>query len=56
MGEELATTIFPKLIELYKKGKFPFDKLIKYYSFEEINEAIQDTKIGTTIKPIIKFE
>ncbi|TWI58177.1 NAD(P)-dependent alcohol dehydrogenase [Halalkalibacter nanhaiisediminis] len=56
MGEGVPQLYIPKLIELYKKGKFPFEKLIKYYSFEEINEAIQDTKIGTTIKPIIKFE
>ena len=56
MGEGVPQLYIPKLIELYKKGKFPFDKLIKFYSFEDINEAIQDTKIGTTIKPIIKFE
>lgn len=55
MGEGVPQIFIPKLIELYKKGKFPFDKLIKYYTFEQINDAIDDSKKGTTIKPIIKF-
>jgi aryl-alcohol dehydrogenase len=45
----------PQLISLYKEGKFPFDKLVKFYNFEDINQAVADSKNGTTIKPIIKM-
>ncbi len=44
----------PQLIDLYKQGKFPFDKLIKFYSLEEINEAAEDSEKGKTLKPVLK--
>lgn len=55
MGESVPQIYIPRLIELYKQGKFPFDKLITYYSFEDINKAVEDAHKGTTIKPILKF-
>lgn len=55
MGEGVPQIYIPRLIELYKQGKFPFDKLITYYSFEDINKAVEDAHKGTTIKPILKF-
>jgi len=30
------------MVELYRAGRFPFDKLIRLYPFEKINEAIDD--------------
>lgn len=47
----------PKLVKWYKQGKFPFDKLIKFYDFneEQIEKAFADSKNGTTIKPVIRF-
>jgi aryl-alcohol dehydrogenase len=55
MGGSVPQLYVPMLIELYKQGKFPFDKLITYYTLEEINQAIEDSKKGTTIKPVIKL-
>jgi aryl-alcohol dehydrogenase len=40
----------PKLIRLYRAGEFPFDRLVKFYDFREINRAIADSKRGETIK------
>jgi len=54
-GDAISDEFIPQLIELYKQGKFPFDKLVKYYEFDQINEAIHDTHTGATIKPIVKF-
>lgn len=55
MGGSVPQLYVPMLIELYKKGRFPFDKLIKYYKFDEINQAFEDSKNGKTIKPVIKL-
>lgn len=55
MGESVPQLYIPMLIELYKQGVFPFDKLIKYYTLDTINEAIADSKKGTTLKAIMKF-
>jgi aryl-alcohol dehydrogenase len=44
----------PQLIDLYKQGKFPFDKLIKFYALEQINEAAEDSEKGKTLKAVLK--
>ena len=54
-GDSIPRVFIPQLISLYKEGKFPFDKLVKFYNFEDINQAVADSKNGTTIKPIIKM-
>nr|WP_245462770.1 alcohol dehydrogenase catalytic domain-containing protein [Rhizobium leguminosarum] len=48
-------TNFPILAELYALGRFPFDKLVKFYDFDEINQAIHDSDSGKTIKPIVRM-
>ncbi|QKY70288.1 NAD(P)-dependent alcohol dehydrogenase [Lentibacillus sp. CBA3610] len=53
MGNAVPQLAIPKLIEYFKNGRFPFDKLLGFYRFEEINEAAADSSSGETIKPII---
>ncbi|KQT64384.1 MULTISPECIES: NAD(P)-dependent alcohol dehydrogenase [unclassified Aureimonas] len=54
-GESNSDVFIPILIDLYAQGKFPFDKLVTFYAFDEINEAIHDSKTGKTIKPIVRM-
>ena len=54
-GDSIPQIFIPQLLELYKQGKFPFDKLVKYYDFENINQAIHDSESGLVIKPILKM-
>ena len=53
-GDSIPKLFIPKLVDLYKQGRFPLDKLVKYYALDEINDAVSDTLKGTTIKCIIK--
>ncbi|BAQ08925.1 Zn-dependent alcohol dehydrogenases, class III [Bacillus sp. OxB-1] len=53
MGDAVPQLAIPKLIQYHKEGKFPFDKLVKFYKFDEINEASEDSNSGKTIKPIL---
>lgn len=55
LGSSIPQIFIPQLIQLYKEGKFPFDKLVKFYSLEEINQAAHDSETGVTIKPIVKI-
>jgi aryl-alcohol dehydrogenase len=34
------------LVKLYQAGRFPFDRLVKFYTFAQINRAIADSKRG----------
>jgi aryl-alcohol dehydrogenase len=54
-GNSIPKVFIPQLIEYYKAGKFPFDKLIKFYDFEQINTAFEDSKKGNVIKPVFKI-
>jgi aryl-alcohol dehydrogenase len=54
-GDSTPQLFIPKLIQFYKEGKFPFDKLIKFYDFEDINTAFEESKSGVTLKPVIRL-
>jgi aryl-alcohol dehydrogenase len=54
-GDSVPDVFIPQLIDLHLQGRFPFDKLVKFYPFERINEAAQDSERGLTIKPIIQI-
>lgn len=53
-GDVVPDLFIPKIVELYKQGRFPYDKLIKYYPLEDINQAIEDMEKGLVIKPVLK--
>jgi aryl-alcohol dehydrogenase len=54
-GESAPDIFIPQLIELNAQGRFPFEKLIKFYSLDQINQAAKDSENGGTIKPIIRL-
>ena len=54
-GESVPDIFIPQLIELNAQGRFPFEKLTKFYSLDQINQAVHDSEKGDTIKPIIRL-
>jgi len=54
-GDSNPKLFIPELMEHYKAGRFPFDKLITYYDFEDINTAAEDSRKGKTIKPVLRM-
>ena len=54
-GDAVPQSFIPKLIRFYQAGQFPFDRLLKFYDFREINKAIADAKHGKTIKPVLRI-
>ena len=54
-GDSVPDIFIPKLVELYKQGRFPFDKLVNLYPFEQINQAVGDSERGKTIKAVLQF-
>ena len=55
-GDSVPDLFIPSLVELYQQGRFPFDKLIKFYTLDQINQAAEDSEKGVTIKPIVRLE
>ena len=54
-GDAIPQRFIPKMIDLYRAGHFPFDRLVKFYDFSEINKAIVDARRGATIKPVLRI-
>jgi aryl-alcohol dehydrogenase len=53
-GDCIPDLFIPQLVELYKQGRFPFDRLLKFYSLDQINEAAEDSEKGKTLKAVLK--
>jgi len=54
-GDAVADLFIPKLIELYRQGRFPFDRMITFYPFEEIGRAVEDMEKGRVVKPVLRL-
>lgn len=54
-GSSNSRTLIPGLIDLYKQGRFPFDRLVTSYDFDQIDQAIADAHEGSTIKAVLQI-
>jgi aryl-alcohol dehydrogenase len=54
-GDAVPDQFIPELIALYQQGKFPFDRMITYYPFDEIEKAVEDMEKGLVIKPVLRL-
>jgi aryl-alcohol dehydrogenase len=54
-GDSVPQKFIPDLVNFYLQGRFPFDKLVKFYAFEDINQAAKDSEQGLTLKPVIRI-
>lgn len=54
-GSSVPQVFIPRLIQLWRDGRFPFEKLVNDYALEDINQGFEDSKSGKTIKPVIIF-
>lgn len=52
-GDSIPSVFIPRLVELWKQGRFPFDKLVKFYPLTEIQEAARASEDGEVIKAIL---
>lgn len=54
-GDSVPQRFIPQLIDWYVDGRFPFDRLITYYPFADINQACADMADGKVIKPVLQM-
>jgi aryl-alcohol dehydrogenase len=52
-GDSVPHDFIPRMIQWHRSGKFPFDRLIRFYDFKDIQRAIKDSLTGKTIKPVL---
>lgn len=54
-GDADPRTFVPELIRMHEEGRFPFDKLIRIYPLEQINQAVADQHAGVCVKAVLRF-
>jgi aryl-alcohol dehydrogenase len=55
-GWSVPQKFIPQLLALQEKGDFPFEKMIRFYPFDQINQAFKDVEEGRVIKPVLVME
>jgi aryl-alcohol dehydrogenase len=54
-GVSVPSVFIPKPIELYRLVQFPIDKLVTYFPFENVSEAVAASVDGSAVKPVLQF-
>jgi len=54
-GDSRPQQFIPLLIDLYRQGRFPFDRLLSFYDLADVNTALDDMQAGRSIKPVIRM-
>lgn len=52
-GDSVPRIMIPKLLGMWKEGRFPFDQLLTKFGFEEMEKALAEMKRGSVIKPLL---
>lgn len=52
-GSADPKTFIPRMIQLWRDGRFPFDRLIETFPMSQINEAEASSLSGHAIKPVL---
>ena len=45
--------IVTRLVEHYRAGEFPIERLLAFYSFENVQAAFEDYAAGRAVKPVL---
>ena len=54
-GDSVPREFIPRLVDLILEGRFPIEKMIKFYDFADINLAAQESSAGIAIKPVLRM-
>ena len=54
-GDSVPQEFIPKLVDLIMAGKFPIERMIKFYDFADINLAAKESSAGIAIKPVLRM-
>ena len=55
-GDADPQRFIPMLLNYWRQGRFPFDRLLRFYAFAEIGQAFADIAAGRVIKPVLRME
>jgi len=54
-GDAIPQLFIPEMIAQYRAARFPFDRLVRFYDFDQIEQAFADAALGVAIKPVLRI-
>ena len=54
-GDSNGAPFLIELLDHHVAGRFPFDRLIGHFPFDQINEAIEASEAGHVVKPVLRI-
>ena len=51
----VAAKIVPRLLGFYRKGDLPIERLVNFFPFEQVNDAIEAAETKTVVKAVLRF-
>lgn len=54
-GNSNPAVFIPQLVDFFLQGRFPIDRLVKFYEFDQLAQAFHDSEEGLTVKPILRI-
>jgi aryl-alcohol dehydrogenase len=55
-GDSDPDSFLPELVAIHREGRLPFDRFVRFYPFEEINQAIADARSGACVKAVLRLD
>jgi aryl-alcohol dehydrogenase len=53
-GDSVPDIFIPRLIELWRQGRFPVDRLMSMYDLDDIDRAAHDAEEGRVVKAVVR--
>jgi len=53
-GDSVPDIFIPRLLELWRQGRFPVDRLMRRYDLDALDEAAHDAEEGRVIKAVVR--
>jgi aryl-alcohol dehydrogenase len=54
-GDSVPDVFLPRLVKLWEQGRFPVERLMTFYDFDDIEQAARDAETGQTIKAVLRM-
>jgi Zn-dependent alcohol dehydrogenase len=54
-GDSVPPHFLPRLYSYWQEGRFPVERMMTFYDFEQIEQAARDAESGAVINPVLRM-
>jgi aryl-alcohol dehydrogenase len=54
-GDCVPQEFIPRLLHLWELGRFPVGEIMRFYDFDQIEQAARDAEAGVVVKPVLRM-